>query len=65
MLNIYDAMECKVVVKPVMSSSGKDNPVPAGDPSAARPWQYADNMRGNRPKVLSRNLLILIMKLRF
>ena len=55
MLNIYDAMECKVVVKPVMSSSGKgQSTVSAGDPSAAKAaWQYAvDNMRGNRPKVI-------------
>ena len=37
MLNIYDAMEFKVVVKPVMSSSGKgQSTVPAGNPSAAK-----------------------------
>lgn len=55
MLALYQDMGCKVVVKPVMSSSGKgQSTVAAGDAEAAQQaWHYAvDNMRGNRPKVI-------------
>ena len=48
-------MACKLVVKPVMSSSGKgQSTVPANDAEAAKQaWHYAvDNMRGDRPKVI-------------
>ena len=55
MLALFADMGCKVVVKPVMSSSGKgQSTVEAGDEQAAQQaWHYAvDNMRGNRPKVI-------------
>ena len=55
MLSLYEGMGCKVVVKPVMSSSGKgQSTVGAGDAKAAQEaWHYAvENMRGNRPKVI-------------
>jgi len=55
MMTLYEAMGCKVVVKPVMSSSGKgQSTVSAGDGDAAQAaWHYAvDNMRGDRPKVI-------------
>lgn len=48
-------MACKLVVKPVMSSSGKgQSTVPANDAEVAKQaWHYAvDNMRGDRPKVI-------------
>jgi phosphoribosylglycinamide formyltransferase 2 len=55
MLAEYQDMGCKVVVKPVMSSSGKgQSTVGPGDTKAAQQaWHYAvDNMRGDRPKVI-------------
>lgn len=55
MLAQYQDMGCKVVVKPVMSSSGKgQSTVGPGDTNAAQQaWHYAvDNMRGDRPKVI-------------
>jgi phosphoribosylglycinamide formyltransferase 2 len=55
MLAQYQDMGCKVVVKPVMSSSGKgQSSVGPGDTKAAQQaWHYAvDNMRGDRPKVI-------------
>ena len=55
MLAQYQEMGCKVVVKPVMSSSGKgQSTVGPGDTKAAQQaWHYAvDNMRGDRPKVI-------------
>jgi len=55
MLALYEDMATKVVVKPVMSSSGKgQSTVDAGDAEAAQQaWHYAvDNMRGDRPKVI-------------
>lgn len=55
MLSLYEGMGCKVVVKPVMSSSGKgQSTVEAGDGKAAQEaWHYAvENMRGDRPKVI-------------
>lgn len=55
MLAEYQDMGCKVVVKPVMSSSGKgQSTVGPGDTRAAQQaWHYAvDNMRGDRPKVI-------------
>ena len=55
MLVQYQDMGCKVVVKPVMSSSGKgQSTVGPGDTKAAQQaWHYAvDNMRGDRPKVI-------------
>lgn len=55
MLAQYQDMGCKVVVKPVMSSSGKgQSTVAPGDIKAAQQaWHYAvDNMRGDRPKVI-------------
>ena len=55
MLAQYQDMGCKVVVKPVMSSSGKgQSTVGPGDTKAAQQaWHYAvDNMRGDRPKVI-------------
>ena len=55
MLAEYQDMGCKVVVKPVMSSSGKgQSTVRPGDTKAAQQaWHYAvDNMRGDRPKVI-------------
>ena len=54
-LSLCAEMDCKLVVKPVMSSSGKgQSTVPAGDAAAAeQAWHYAvDNMRGDRPKVI-------------
>jgi phosphoribosylglycinamide formyltransferase 2 len=55
MLSLHAGMGCKVVVKPVMSSSGKgQSTVAAGDTKAAQEaWHYAvENMRGDRPKVI-------------
>ena len=55
MLALHADMGCKVVVKPVMSSSGKgQSTVEAGDEQAAQQaWHYAvENMRGDRPKVI-------------
>lgn len=55
MLALYQQMACKVVVKPVMSSSGKgQSTVAANDAEAAQAaWHYAvENMRGDRPKVI-------------
>ena len=55
MLALYQQMDCKIVVKPVMSSSGKgQSTVAAGDNAAAeQAWHDAvDNMRGDRPKVI-------------
>lgn len=55
MLELYDAMQGKVVVKPVMSSSGKgQSTVPPDDAKAAQnAWHHAvENMRGDRPKVI-------------
>lgn len=55
MLILFDTMDCKVVVKPVMSSSGKgQSTVPAGDKAGAQEaWHHAvENMRGDRPKVI-------------
>lgn len=55
MLSLYEGMGCKVVVKPVMSSSGKgQSTIAAGDAKAAQEaWHYAvENMRGDRPKVI-------------
>ncbi|MDA8780344.1 formate-dependent phosphoribosylglycinamide formyltransferase [Alphaproteobacteria bacterium] len=55
MLALYNDMACKVVVKPVMSSSGKgQSTVTAGDGAAAQEaWHHAvENMRGDRPKVI-------------
>lgn len=55
MLAQYQDMGCKVVVKPVMSSSGKgQSTVRPGDTKAAQQaWHYAvDNMRGDRLKVI-------------
>ena len=55
MLALFDEMGCKVVVKPVMSSSGKgQSTVSAGDKGGAQEaWHHAvENMRGDRPKVI-------------
>ena len=55
MLALYDEMACKVVVKPVMSSSGKGQSTvaPHNVPAAQQAWHYAvENMRGDRPKVI-------------
>lgn len=55
MLGLFDGMGAKVVVKPVMSSSGKgQSTVAAGDKAGAQEaWHHAvENMRGNRPKVI-------------
>ena len=55
MLALYEEMGCKVVVKPVMSSSGKgQSTVAPGDARAAQEaWHHAvENMRGDRPKVI-------------
>ena len=55
MLDVYHALDSKVVVKPVMSSSGKgQSTAPANDPAAAQQaWHYAvENMRGDRHKVI-------------
>ena len=55
MLALCDGMGCKVVVKPVMSSSGKgQSTVAPGDARAAQEaWHHAvENMRGDRPKVI-------------
>ena len=55
MLTLYESMGSKVVVKPVMSSSGKgQSTVESGDIKAAQQaWHYAvENMRGDRPKVI-------------
>ena len=55
MLAQYQDMGCKVVVKPVMSSSGKgQSTVGSNDMKAAsQAWHYAvENMRGDRPKVI-------------
>lgn len=55
MLSLHEGMGCKVVVKPVMSSSGKgQSTVEAGDTKAAQEaWHNAvENMRGDRPKVI-------------
>ncbi len=54
MLALYDEMACKVVVKPVMSSSGKGQSTvaPHNVPAAQEAWHHAvENMRGDRPKV--------------
>ena len=55
MLELYEAMQTRVVVKPVMSSSGKgQSTVPADDAKAVQEaWHHAvENMRGDRPKVI-------------
>ena len=55
MLDVYHALDSKVVVKPVMSSSGKgQSTAPANDAAAAQQaWYYAvENMRGDRHKVI-------------
>ena len=55
MLSLYEGMGSKVVVKPVMSSSGKgQSTVESSDIKAAQEaWHYAvENMRGDRPKVI-------------
>ncbi|MDG1007827.1 MAG: ATP-grasp domain-containing protein, partial [Alphaproteobacteria bacterium] len=55
MLALCSDMACKVVVKPVMSSSGKgQSTVAAGDGAAAQEaWHHAvENMRGDRNKVI-------------
>ena len=55
MLAQYQDMGCKVVVKPVMSSSGKGQSTvePSDKKAASQAWHYAvDNMRGDRPKVI-------------
>ena len=55
MLSLFEGMGSKVVVKPVMSSSGKgQSTVEAGDKAGAQEaWHHAvENMRGNRPKVI-------------
>ena len=55
MLTLYESMGSKVVVKPVMSSSGKgQSTVESGKVKAAQQaWHYAvENMRGDRPKVI-------------
>ncbi|MGC6512570.1 MAG: formate-dependent phosphoribosylglycinamide formyltransferase [Parvibaculales bacterium] len=54
-LDLCADMGSQVVVKPVMSSSGKgQSTVPAQDTDAAQQaWHYAvENMRGDRPKVI-------------
>jgi len=54
-LALFEEMNCKVVVKPVMSSSGKgQSTIAAGDSGAAQEaWHHAvENMRGDRPKVI-------------
>ncbi|MEC8565948.1 MAG: formate-dependent phosphoribosylglycinamide formyltransferase [Pseudomonadota bacterium] len=54
-LALCEEMNCKVVVKPVMSSSGKgQSTIAAGDSNAAQEaWHHAvENMRGDRPKVI-------------
>ena len=54
-LALFEEMNCKVVVKPVMSSSGKgQSTIAAGDANAAQEaWHHAvENMRGDRPKVI-------------
>lgn len=53
--NAYDKMNCKVVVKPVMSSSGKgQSTIEDNMPEMVKDaWDYAlDNMRGDRPRVI-------------
>ena len=65
MLALYEEMGCKVVVKPVMSSSGKgQSTVAPGDARAAQEaWHHAvENMRETALKSLSRSLSILIMR---
>ncbi|MBL71413.1 MAG: formate-dependent phosphoribosylglycinamide formyltransferase [Rhodobiaceae bacterium] len=55
MLEIYSALDTKVVIKPVMSSSGKGQSIAyANDPvMAQQAWHYAvENMRGDRHKVI-------------
>ena len=55
MLDIYHALDTKVVVKPVMSSSGKGQSLAAANDVAAaqQAWHYAvENMRGDRHKVI-------------
>ena len=53
-LALYEEMNCKVVVKPVMSSSGKgQSTIAAGENAAQEAWHHAvENMRGDRPKVI-------------
>ena len=51
----YDNMNYKVVVKPIMSSSGKGQSVVEADDHVAleSAWHYAlENMRGDQPKVI-------------
>ena len=53
--NAYAKMNSKVVVKPVMSSSGKgQSTIEQGLPDVVKDvWEYAlDNMRGDRPRVI-------------
>ena len=53
--NAYAKMNSKVVVKPVMSSSGKgQSTIEQGLPDTVKDvWEYAlDNMRGDRPRVI-------------
>lgn len=55
MLALYEDMGCKVVVKPVMSSSGKGQSIvgPGDTRAAQQAWHHAvENMRGDRPKVI-------------
>ena len=55
MLDVYHALDSKVVVKPVMSSSGKgQSTAPANEAAAAQQaWHYAvENVRGDRHKVI-------------
>ena len=53
--NAYAKMNSKVVIKPVMSSSGKgQSTIEQGLPDTVKDvWEYAlDNMRGDRPRVI-------------
>ena len=53
--NHYDNMQYKVVVKPIMSSSGKGQSIVEADDhvSLESAWHYAiENMRGDEPRVI-------------
>jgi len=55
MLDIYSALDTKVVIKPVMSSSGKGQSIACANDlvTAQQAWHYAvENMRGDRQKVI-------------
>ena len=55
MLEIYSALDTKVVIKPVMSSSGKGQSIACANDlaTAQQAWHYAvENMRGDRQKVI-------------